>query len=89
MAPEAVENVLLTHASVHDVSVVGMAAEVLGEKIRALVIPRPGDTVSATRLRRHAREMGLSSFAVPDVIEVVDEFPLTGVGKVSKKAQQA
>ncbi|MGO1555729.1 MAG: condensation domain-containing protein, partial [Candidatus Corynebacterium faecigallinarum] len=31
---------------------------------------------------------GLASYAIPDIIEIVDEFPLTGVGKVSKKAQQ-
>lgn len=92
VAPEEVENALLTHGSVHDVSVVGVEDELLGEKIKALVIPRAeaqDAEVSAARLRRHAREAGLSSFAVPDVVEIVDEFPLTGVGKVSKKAQQA
>ncbi|MGP9610737.1 (2,3-dihydroxybenzoyl)adenylate synthase [Corynebacterium sp. AOP36-E1-14] len=91
IAPEAVENVLLTHPGVHDVSVVGVPDEVLGEKIRALVIPRSEATepLKAGALKRYVREQGLASFAVPDVIDVVDEFPVTGVGKVSKKAQQA
>ncbi len=88
VAPEAVENALLTHPAVHDVSVVGMEDEVLGEKIRALVIPRETEEVTPRELRKHARDEGLASFAVPDVIEIVDEFPLTGVGKVSKKEQQ-
>lgn len=95
IAPEAVENVLLTHEAVHDVSVVGMPDEVLGEKIRAFVIPRAAvaaDPAAAgltpTKLRKFAREAGLASFAVPDVIEIVAEFPLTGVGKVAKKAQR-
>lgn len=90
IAPEAVENVLLTHPGVHDVSVVADADEVLGEKIRALVIPRDRteDSLTPTVLRKYARAQGLASFAVPDVVDIVDEFPLTGVGKVSKKAQQ-
>ncbi len=95
IAPEAVENILLTHDAVHDVSVVGVPDEVLGEKIRAFVIPRQDAAsdpaahgLTPTKLRKFAREAGLSSFAVPDLIDIVAEFPLTGVGKVSKKAQQ-
>lgn len=94
IAPEAVENALLTHPLVHDVSVVGKPDEVLGEKIHAFVILRNTQAtessvdISAPQLKKHARENGLSSFAIPDVIEFVTEFPLTGVGKVSKKAQQ-
>ena len=91
IAPEAVENALLTHPGVHDVSVVGTPDEVLGEKIRAFVIPRPdadASRLTPTKLRKFAREAGLASYAIPDIIEIVDEFPLTGVGKVSKKAQQ-
>ena len=39
------------------------------------------------QIKKFVRESGLSRFAVPDVVEFVDEFPLTGVGKVSKKDQ--
>lgn len=94
IAPEAVENALLTHPEVHDVSVVGKPDEVLGEKIQAFVICRDDSwtnspaAVTAPELKRFTREQGLSSFAVPDIIEFVHEFPLTGVGKVSKKHQQ-
>ena len=85
------ENALLTHPGVHDVSVVGTPDEVLCEKIRAFVITRPdadASRLTPTKLRKFAREAGLASYAIPDIIEIVHEFPLTGVGKVSKKAQQ-
>jgi len=94
IAPEAVENTLLSHPGVHDVSVVGVPDEVLGEKTKAFVILRTAppeeksSRVTPTILRRFARESGLASFAIPDIIDIVEEFPLTGVGKVSKKAQQ-
>jgi 2,3-dihydroxybenzoate-AMP ligase len=95
IAPEAVENVLLENPGVHDVSVIGAPDEVLGERIRAFVIPRAevaddpaGAGLTPTGLRKFVRAHGLASFAVPDDIEIVAEFPFTGVGKVSKKAQR-
>ena len=91
VAPEAVENELLAHPAVHDVSVVGIPDEALGERICAYLIPR-GDhrerMPTAVELRGFLRGRGLSSFAVPDVFEVVSEFPHTGVGKTSKKDQR-
>ncbi|MBY0788470.1 (2,3-dihydroxybenzoyl)adenylate synthase [Corynebacterium parakroppenstedtii] len=105
IAPEAVENCLLKHPAIHDVSVVGIPDDVMGEKIRALIILRDDYKPAATdagkfqgvqdshqpptamQIKKFVRESGLSRFAVPDVVEFVDEFPLTGVGKVSKKDQ--
>lgn len=91
VAPEAVENQILTLDAVHDVSVVGVEDEVLGEKICAYVIPREGreaEIPQRAALAAYLRERGLSSFAVPDVVAVVSEFPQTGFGKVSKKDQR-
>lgn len=90
IAPEAVENVLLQHPGIHDVSVVGAEDEVLGERIQAFVIPRTGEeTLTPAVIRKFARENGLASFAVPDDVQIVAEFPFTGVGKVSKKQQRS
>ncbi|MBP2332838.1 (2,3-dihydroxybenzoyl)adenylate synthase [Corynebacterium sp. HMSC11E11] len=91
IAPELVENGLLTHPGVHDASVVGIPDEVLGEKIRALVIPRSreeGQCPTPAQLRMHLRRHGLASFSIPDVIDLVDEFPFTAVGKVDKGNQR-
>ncbi|GAB78483.1 2,3-dihydroxybenzoate-AMP ligase [Austwickia chelonae] len=88
VAPEAVENELLAHPAVHDVSVVGLPDEVLGERVCAYVIVRdPGaaDVPDARGLRQFLRARGLASFAIPDVVHLVREFPQTGVGKVSKR----
>ncbi|AWB81242.1 2,3-dihydroxybenzoate-AMP ligase [Corynebacterium yudongzhengii] len=91
IAPEAVENALLSHPEIHDVSVVGIPDDVWGERTCAYVIPRAGTentSLTSTVVKRYARSRGLASFAVPDTVELCDEFPLTGVGKVSKKDQR-
>jgi 2,3-dihydroxybenzoate-AMP ligase len=92
VAPEAVENQLLAHDAVHDASVVGIPDEVLGEKICAYLILRPEAREQAPtlpQLRSFLRGRGLARFAMPDVLRIVEEFPQTGVGKVSKKHQRA
>ncbi|MDO5618421.1 (2,3-dihydroxybenzoyl)adenylate synthase [Kocuria sp.] len=91
IAPEAVENELLAHESIHDVSVVGLPDEVLGERVCAYLIARPGADAAIPgpgELRRFLRHRGLASFAIPDDFRVVEKFPQTGVGKVSKKHQR-
>jgi len=85
VAPQEVEEQLLTHPAVHDVSVVAEPDDVLGERVLAYVVarddhpaPRPVD------LRRHLAARGLATYKVPDVFRLVAALPGTGVGKVDR-----
>ncbi|MFE6174515.1 (2,3-dihydroxybenzoyl)adenylate synthase [Streptomyces sp. NPDC056464] len=89
IAPEEVENVILGHPAVHDVSVVSVPDDYLGERSCAYVILRQGAELRPVALRRFVREQGLAAYKVPDRVEFVDVFPHTGVGKVSKKDLRA
>ncbi|WP_371552377.1 (2,3-dihydroxybenzoyl)adenylate synthase [Streptomyces sp. NBC_00554] len=86
VAPEEVENIILAHPSVHDVSVVAVADAYLGERSLAYVILREGaDPLKPVAIKRFVRERGVAAYKVPDLVEFVDAFPQTGIGKVSKK----
>ncbi|MEV6569234.1 (2,3-dihydroxybenzoyl)adenylate synthase [Streptomyces kronopolitis] len=86
VAPEEVENVILAHPSVHDVSVVAVADDYLGERTLAYVILRADAApLKGVAVKRFVRERGLAAYKVPDLVEFVDAFPQTGIGKVSKK----
>ncbi|WP_432511456.1 (2,3-dihydroxybenzoyl)adenylate synthase [Kineococcus sp. SYSU DK001] len=85
IAPEEVENALLAHPDVHDVSVGGLPDEVLGERVRAHVVIRPGTRLRAVDLRRFLAAGGLAAYKVPDVVTFVDALPSTGVGKVDRR----
>ena len=92
IAPEEVENHLLSHPAVRDASVVGVPDDRLGEHIRAYIIPASSagqELPDEVGIRGYLRERGLAAFKIPDEILVVDEFPTTPVGKVSKNAQRA
>ncbi|MFD7709656.1 (2,3-dihydroxybenzoyl)adenylate synthase [Streptomyces sp. NPDC059786] len=86
IAPEEIENIILSHPSVHDVSVVAVADEYLGERSLAYVVLRAdAEPLKPVAVKRFVRERGVASYKVPDLVQFVDAFPQTGVGKVSKK----
>ncbi|MER7169835.1 (2,3-dihydroxybenzoyl)adenylate synthase [Streptomyces mesophilus] len=86
IAPEEVENVILAHPSVHDVSVVAVPDAYLGERTCAYVILREGaEPLKPVAVKKFVRERGLAAYKVPDRVELVAAFPQTGIGKVSKK----
>ncbi|GGS89101.1 non-ribosomal peptide synthetase component E (peptide arylation enzyme) [Streptomyces griseoviridis] len=86
IAPEEVENIILAHPAVHDVSVVAVPDAYLGERSLAYVILRKNaEPLKGARIRAFVRERGVASYKVPDLVEFVGAFPSTGVGKVSKK----
>ncbi len=81
--PMEVESTLLKHPGVHDVSVVGFPDERLSEVGVAFVIPAGGPAPAPDDLIAHCRER-LAGFKVPRHILFVEEFPMTGSGKVRK-----
>ncbi|WP_411138615.1 (2,3-dihydroxybenzoyl)adenylate synthase [Streptomyces sp. C10] len=86
IAPEEVENIILAHPAVHDVSVVAVPDAYLGERTLAYVILRTGaEPLKSVALKRFVRARGIAAYKVPDLVEFVDAFPQTGIGKVSKK----
>lgn len=84
ISAEEVENHLLAHPSVRDAALVGMPDPILGERSCVYLIPRD-QAPTLQDLVRFLRERGLADYKMPDRLEVVDTFPGTGVGKVSKK----
>ncbi|PEI76248.1 (2,3-dihydroxybenzoyl)adenylate synthase [Bacillus wiedmannii] len=84
VAAEEVENHLLAHDAVHDVAIVSMPDDYLGERTCAFVIAR-GQAPTISELKMFLRERGIAAYKIPDRIEFIESFPQTGVGKVSKK----
>ena len=79
-----VENALAAHPAVGEVAVVGVPDEVMGEKVGAVVVPRPGAELDPTDLAGFARER-LADFKVPQYVAVrADPLPRNAGGKVLK-----
>ncbi|MFI8940406.1 (2,3-dihydroxybenzoyl)adenylate synthase [Streptomyces syringium] len=90
VAAEEIENHILAHPAVHDVAVVSMPDDYLGERTCAYIVLREGaEPVKSIAVKKFVRERGLAAYKVPDRVEFVAEFPQTGIGKVSKKDLRA
>jgi fatty-acyl-CoA synthase len=83
--PAEIENVLLEHASVAEVAVVGLPDDKWGEIVACFLRPEAAGEVDTQELRRHCREH-LAPQKTPTLWFNVDAFPLTGSGKIQKFA---
>ena len=81
--PLEVENCLLSHEDVFEVSVVGLPDEKYGEVVAAFVHPRQGSGLEAKEVRRWVREK-LSGHLVPKFVFWVSDYPKTASGKIQK-----
>ena len=78
-----VEALLLRHAAVQEVAVVGLPDERWGEAPHAFVVLRPGVAATEDELRQFCRD-NLAHFKVPKSFRFVPELPKTATGKIQK-----
>ncbi|MDG2071257.1 MAG: AMP-binding protein [Pseudomonadales bacterium] len=85
ISAEEVENLILNHPSVKNIACVAMPDPVMGEKMCACVVLIDGSDLSFEDLTSHLLTMEIAKFKLPERLEILDEFPLSTFGKVSKK----
>ena len=73
------------HSKESQVAAVGMPDPVLGERVCAFIKPNRDVTVSFEEIVSFLKDKKTSVLYLPERIEIVDEIPLTNVGKVDKK----
>jgi acyl-CoA synthetase (AMP-forming)/AMP-acid ligase II len=88
MSPGEIEDVLLEHEAVADSAVVGIPDEQWGEAVAAVVVTRPGRTVSDQELRDWVKGR-LRSSRTPERIEFRDELPYNETGKLLRRQVRA
>ena len=82
-----VEAAIYEHPAVHEAAVFGVPHERLGEEVAAVVVPRPGATVTVEELQAHVGQR-LAPFKVPSRIVVWEAdhlLPRNPAGKVLKR----
>ncbi len=84
--PEEVETFLMQHEAVDKVAVIGAPDPKKGEVIKAYIILKPefkgvfdGETIIAWAKPR------ISSYKVPQAVEIRDALPMSGVGKLLRR----
>jgi acyl-CoA synthetase (AMP-forming)/AMP-acid ligase II len=86
--PAEVENTLLAHDAIGQVSVIGVPDQRMGEVAMAYVVPAPGHLVDPEAIIGWARER-LANYKVPRYVVAVAELPTNASGKILKDELRA
>ena len=81
--PRIIEEHIITHPKVEEVSVVGVKDQDLGEVVAAVVIPSEGNGLNPQEIVDHCYGV-ISSSSVPRYVAILDALPISGRGKVKK-----
>jgi acyl-CoA synthetase (AMP-forming)/AMP-acid ligase II len=87
ISPTEVEEVLFRSGRLQGAAVIGIPDEVLGQSVKAFVVPRAGEVLDRDDLISFCAER-MPRYMVPKEIEVLDALPKTPSGKVDYPAVQ-
>ncbi|MGD0065371.1 MAG: class I adenylate-forming enzyme family protein [Streptosporangiaceae bacterium] len=73
------------HPAVADVAIVAYPDDVLGERACAVIVPRPGQTVTLAEIITYLRDLGIATFKLPERLELREELPRNPLGKILKR----
>ncbi len=85
ISAKEVEELIISHPKVEQVAAVAMPDPILGERVCAFIKPKKGAIISFEEIVSYLKEKKTSVLNLPERIEVVEEMPLTNVGKVDKR----
>ena len=85
ISAEEIENLILSHPSVKNASCVPVPDPVLGERMCACVLLRENACLSFDELKSFLLAKEIAKYKLPERLEIMQDFPLSPFGKVSKK----
>jgi 2,3-dihydroxybenzoate---[aryl-carrier protein] ligase len=86
ISAEEIENLILSHPAVQNVACVPVPDPSLGERMCACVVLRKGCSLNLQGLVSFLKTKEIAKFKLPERLEILDDFPVSTFGKVSKKA---
>jgi acyl-CoA synthetase (AMP-forming)/AMP-acid ligase II len=85
IAPAELETMIASQPAVAEVAVVGYPDDVLGEKVCAVIVAKPGATITLADVVTHLQDQQIATYKLPERIELVDALPRNPVGKILKR----
>ncbi|HET7737876.1 MAG TPA: AMP-binding protein, partial [Tepidiformaceae bacterium] len=78
-----IENILEDHPKIDEAAVIGVPDVEWGEVVKAVLVLKPGESITADEMTAYAKSR-LASFKAPQYLAVVNELPRNAMGKVLK-----
>jgi acyl-coenzyme A synthetase/AMP-(fatty) acid ligase len=87
ISPKEIEEVILEMKEIHEVTVVGIEDNILGESIKAFIILKNGFYLDAKTVQRFCQKK-LAPFKIPKKVVFISELPKTSSGKIRRHLLQ-
>ena len=84
IAPEEVEQIIMSHPAVDEAAIIGVPDIEWGERVRAIVVRKPGMELTMEEVVEHCRPR-MAGFKRPEDVIFIDELPRNPMGKVLKR----
>jgi acyl-CoA synthetase (AMP-forming)/AMP-acid ligase II len=86
ISAEEIEGLIMGLPSLAEVAVVGYPDERLGEITCAVVVPKPGKTVTLEEIVAHLKTKDVAVYKLPEKLVVMEALPRNPVGKILKRS---
>ncbi|QIS15073.1 acyl-CoA synthetase [Nocardia arthritidis] len=83
--PQEVENLLLERPDIFDAAVVGVDDAEFGKRLRAFVVPEPGQSPDGEEIKTYVKD-NLARYKVPREVVFLDDLPRNATGKLLRRA---
>ena len=85
ISAEEIENLILSHPAVKNVACIPVPDPDMGERMCACILLRDGQNLTFDELKKFLMGKEIAKFKLPERMEILQDFPLSTFGKVSKK----
>ncbi len=85
ISAKEIEDLLSANPKIDSVAVVGMPDPRLGQRACAYIKLKPGGKITFEEVASFLKEKDIATFKLPERIEIINEFPLTHIGKILKR----
>ncbi|MFH1090425.1 MAG: long-chain fatty acid--CoA ligase [Pseudomonadota bacterium] len=82
--PREIDEVLYEHPKVQEACAVGVPDPYRGETVKAFIVVKPGEDLTAEELISYCREK-LAAYKAPKAVEFMSELPKSAIGKVMRR----
>jgi acyl-CoA synthetase (AMP-forming)/AMP-acid ligase II len=84
ISPKEIEDILVGHAGIAEIAIVGVPDERTGERACAVIVASDQHAPDVADLRELLMREGVAKFKVPEQVEIWDALPKNDAGKVLK-----
>lgn len=79
-----IEAVISRHPAVKQVAAIAIPDDLIGNRIKACVVPTNPDILTAPEIKKHCYA-ALPGYMIPEIIEFYQRLPMTSTGKTDKR----